>query len=231
MNRYLAGWGLLVAVGGVAMYVLLQLLEEEAFFMSVFYIPPAQEVAAGVTAFGILMVAASTFSKWPRYASLDHEAAGRYFVRLALVNALAAAVFVSAMLVPPLELPILITEWPGIYIVIAYGSFVGFGVIGMLGWGLVYQMLPGFFSRYSLDRRSVVLQLVLSEVGVLVVSVVLFLAGFSGASLVHDGTVGQVFIGASMEFADIPVATAIFAVMVSVFLGVSNIVLARKAPQ
>jgi hypothetical protein len=228
MNRYLAAWGSLVAVGGATMYALLQALGRQTFFMASYYLPSAMVAAAGVVIAGVIMLVASAIVEWPRYTAVSNEVAARYFGRLALVNALAAAVFASAMLIPPLELPILLTEWPGIYIVIAYGSFVGFGVIGMLAWGLMYQMLPNFFSRSFLDRRSVILQLVLSEVGVFGVSTILFLAGFTGASLVHDNLVGPVFVGASMEFADIPVATSIFVVIVSVFLGAINILGARK---
>jgi hypothetical protein len=231
MNRYLAAWGVLVAAGGVVMYLLLQALRGETFFMAAYYIPPAQEVAAGVVAAGAIMLVVSAFSERPRYSVLGNETAARYFARVALVNALAAAVFASAMLVPPLELPILVTEWPGIYIVVAYGSFVGVGVMGMLGWAVVYQMLPNFFLRSLLDRRSVILQLVLCEVGIFVVSTILFLAGFRGASLVHDGLVGSVFVGASMEFADIPVAVSIFVIIVSVFLGAVNILRAKSVPQ
>ncbi len=229
MNRYLAAWGAIVAASGITMYALLQALQGETFFMAADYIPPAQVVAAGVVTVGALMLVASAFLEWPRYFALSTDAAARYFARLALFNALAAAVFASAMLIPSLELPILLTEWPGIYIAVSYGSFVGFGVMGMLAWGLMYQMLPSFFSRSSLDRRSVIVQLVLSEVGVLVISTILFLAGFRGASLVHEGLVGPVFVGASMEFADIPVATSIFVVIVSVFLGVVNILGAEKS--
>jgi hypothetical protein len=228
MNRYLAAWGALIAAGGVAMYSLLQALGAETFFMAAFYIPPAQEVAAGVVLAGIVMLIASAIVEWPRYSAVSNEVAARYFARLALANSLAAAVFASAMLIPPLELPILFTEWPGIYIAIAFGSFVGFGVLGMLAWALMYQMLPNFFSRSSLDRRSVILQLLLSEVGIFGVSTILFLAGFTGASLVHDSLAGSVVIGASMEFADIPAAASIFVVIVSVFLGAISILGAKK---
>src|SRR6267142_208222 len=48
-----------------------------------------------------------------------------------------------------------LTEWPGIYIVIAYAFFVMFGVVGMLAWSMMYRFTPAFFSREFLDRRSV----------------------------------------------------------------------------
>jgi hypothetical protein len=229
MNRYLAVWGCLLAISSVTMYFLLNALGGETFFMAPYYIPPAQEASIGVVVVGILLAVVSTIFDWPKYSSVSNEVAARYFGRAALVNALVAAIFTIAMVIPSLELPILFTEWPGIYIAISYGSFVGFGVLGLFAWGLMYQNMPNFFSRSLLDRRSVILQLLLSEVGIYSLSTFLFLGGYIGASLVHDGQVGPVFVGASMEFTDIPAAASIFLVVVSVFLGAIGIMRAKNS--
>lgn len=223
MNRYTATWGCLLAASGVLMHFLLVALGQETFFMAQDYLPPAQIVSYGIIAAGIVFLIASFVAEWPRYAGVTNYEASRYFGRVALVNALAAAVFAAPMLVPSLELPILLTVWPGIYIVVAYTSFVLFGVLGMLGWSVMYRLAPAFFSRGFFDRRSVLVQLALSEVAVYAASTVLFSAGYIGASLVHDGHVGNVFVGASMEFSDIPAAISIFVIIVSVFLGAINI--------
>ncbi len=212
------------------MWLLLQGLYSVNFFMMGFYIPPAQTVAEGTTFAGILLLLASLVSEWPRYAEVSNETAARYFGWAALVNALAAAVFTVPMLVPSLEFPILIAEWPGIYLVIAYAFFIIFGVIGMLGWSVMYSFMPTFFSKEWVDRRSVILQLLLSEVGIYVASTFLFIAGFRGASLVHDGNAGYAVVGATMEIADLPSAVAIFVIIVSVFLGALNI-LRRSGPE
>jgi len=223
MNTYAAAWGCLLAASGVVMHFLLLGLGQESFFMSGVYLPPAQVASYGTIAAGVALLFTSFVTEWPRYVEISNEVASRYFGRIALFNAIAAAIFAAPMLVPSLELPILLTEWPGIYIVIAYAFFVIFGVVGMLCWSVMYQFTPAFFSRRLLDRRSVILQLVLSEVGIYAVSTVLFAAGFVGASLVHEGKVGSVFVGASMEFSDIPAAISIFIIIVSVFLGAANV--------
>jgi hypothetical protein len=223
MNTFTVAWGGLLAASGVVMHFLLLGLGRESFFMSAVYLPPAQIASYGVIAAGIALVLASFVTERPRYFEINTEVASKYFGRIALVNALAAAVFATPMLMPSLELPILLTEWPGIYIVIAYAFFVIFGVVGMLAWSMMYRFTPAFFSRQSLDRRSVLLQLILSQVGIYTLSSVLFAAGYIGASLVHDGKVGSVFVGASMEFSDIPAAVSIFVIIVSVFLGAVSI--------
>jgi hypothetical protein len=222
MNRFTVFWGGLLAASGVVMHFLLLGLRQEPFLNGPRYIPPAQTVSYGVVAAGILLLLVGLVGKWPRYAELSNEEASKYFGRIALINAVAAAIFVAPMLDPRLELPILLTEWPGIYIVVAYGFFVIFGVIGMLGWSMMYRFMPAFFSRSSLDRRSILLQLILSEVGIYTVSSILFLAGFIGATLVHNGESGFA-VGGPMEFSDIPAAVAIFIIIVSVFLGAISI--------
>jgi len=230
MNTFTATWGGLLAASGVVMNFLLLGLGQESFFMSAVYLPPAQIASYGVIAAGVALLLASFVTDWPRYVEVSNEVASRYFGRIALVNALAAAIFAAPMLVPSLELPILLTEWPGMYIFIAYTFFVIFGVMGMFSWSVMYHLAPAFFSRRLLDRRSVILQLVLSEVGIYTVSTVLFAAGYTGASLAHDGKVGPVFIGASMEFSDIPAAISIFMIIVSVFLGAANILYGKGKP-
>jgi hypothetical protein len=223
MNTYTATWGGLLAASGVVMHFLLLGLGEEPFHMAGIYLPPAQLVAYATIAAGAALFLSSFVMSWPRYSEISNEVASKYFGRLALVNALAAAVFAAPMLDPSLEFPILLTQWPGIYIVIAYGFFVIFGVIGMLGWSMMYRFTPSFFSRDHLDRRSILLQVIFSEVGIYIVSTSLFLAGFIGARLVDAGQVGPVIVGAAMEFSDIPAAAAIFLIIVSVFLGAISI--------
>jgi hypothetical protein len=235
MNTYLAIWGALLALSGVAMHFLLTGLEYVTFFMASVYLPPAQIVSYGIIVAGSVLLLASFVIRWPRYAAVSNDVASRYFGRIALVNGLAAAVFVAPMLVPPLQLPILLTEWPGIYIVIAYAFFVIFGVMGMLAWSMMYHFTPAFFSRRELlDRRSILLQLILSEVAIYAVSTVLFLSGYIGAREVHDVTFGNPvlnpLVGSSMEFSDIPAAVSIFLIVVSVFLGAITIMTGKARP-
>ncbi len=235
MNTYLAIWGALLTLSGVTMHFLLIGMEYVTFFMAPTYLPPAQIASYGVILAGLVLLLASFIIRWPRYATITNDAASRYFGRIALVNGLAAAVFVAPMLVPPLELPILLTEWPGIYIVVAYAFFVIFGVLGMLAWSVMYHFAPAFFSRRELlDRRSILVQLFLSEVAIYAVSTVLFLAGYIGAREVHDVTFGNPvldpLVGSSMEFSDIPAAVSIFLIVVSVFLGAITIMTGKARP-
>jgi hypothetical protein len=107
--------------------------------------------------------------------------------------------------------------------------------MGMLAWSVMYHFAPAFFSRRELlDRRSVLLQLVLSEVAIYAVSTVLFLAGYVGAREVHDVTFGNPvlnpLVGSSMEFSDIPAAVSIFLIVVSVFLGAITIMTGKARP-
>lgn len=214
MNRYALAWGAILALSGVVMHLLLNGLREQTFRLSLFN---WQTISFGVIAAGIILAIFGLVSDRPRYAGISSDTAAKYFAWAALVNAVVAAVITAGMLIPPLEFPILFTEWPGIYIFIGYASFILFGVIGMLAWGTLFYLAPKFFSRQLLDRRSFILHLFLSEVGVYVASSVLFYAGFLGATYAHMGF-GAVVVGISIEFADVPAAIGVFIVIVSVFL-------------
>ncbi len=73
------------------MHFLLLRLGEQSFFMSGVYLPPAQIVSYGVVSARIVLLLASLVIKWPRYIEISSDPASRYFGRMALFHALAAA--------------------------------------------------------------------------------------------------------------------------------------------
>ena len=50
------------------------------------------------------------------------------FLKLSILNTIVAIIFLFPILIPQLAFPILITEWPGIYMVLAYFIFL-FGAL------------------------------------------------------------------------------------------------------
>ena len=138
-----------------------------------------------------------------------------------MINALAAALFTLPLFYPPLDFPILITEWPAIYMIIAYSFFIIFGVLGMMAWSYTYSTFAMILSKENFSRPLVIFQILLSNIGVYGMSISLFLGGYIGAYLAYIGS-GSIIVGANMEFSDIPSAFSIALCIMSVFLGVSN---------
>jgi len=154
---------------------------------------------------------------------IESRIASKYFGYSALINAVMAAAFTLPLFYPPLDFPILITEWPGMYMIIAYAFFIIFGVLGMFAWSLSYSSLAAVLSKGNFSRPIVIFQLAISNLGVYGMAISLFLGGYLGSYLAYNGA-GSIIVGASMEFSDIPAAFSIFLCIISVFVGVANFI-------
>jgi hypothetical protein len=159
--------------------------------------------------------------------TIDNDGVARLYFRLALINTVSAALFAAPLLDPRLAFPILITRWPGIYMVVAYTFFVLVGILGMLSWGIFFHLLPSMFERTSVRRFWLFAQVVVTEVGVYALAIFMFLGGYIGASLNYSGA-GDFIVGAAMEVAVIPSALGIFMVILGTLIGVTNVLLAKS---
>jgi hypothetical protein len=160
-------------------------------------------------------------------STIDTEGVARFYFRLALINTVSAALFAAPLLDPRFEFPILITRWPGIYMVVAYTFFVLVGVLGMFCWGIFFHLLPSMFGRTSVRRFWLFAQVVVTEVGVYALAIFMFLGGYIGSSLNYSGAADFV-VGAAMEVTVIPSALGIFLVTLGTLIGVTNVLLAKS---
>jgi hypothetical protein len=225
LNRFVSSLGALVLGTAPVMYLLLLSLRTETFRGDIpMWISISQLLAV---AGAVLLLAGSAMRGGP-LSAIPTEAGARIFFYSALVNALAAAVLVSPILYPGFEFPILITRWPGIYMVIAYTFFVLVGVFGMVAWGVTLHLLPSIMEKTAVRKPLLLLQLGMMEAGVYIFAVSTFLGGYVGAALNYAGT-GDIVVGASMEFTVIPAAIGIFLLICSTVLGVGNLALGKQA--
>lgn len=225
MNRFVSSLGALALGTAPVMYLLLSSLRTETFRGDIpMWIGVSQLLAvAGV----VLLLGGSAMRGGP-LSLIPTEAGARIFFYSALVNALAAAVLVAPILDPRFEFPILITRWPGIYMVIAYTFFVLVGVLGMVAWGVTLHLMPSVMDKTAVRKPLLLLQLGMMEVGVYVFAISTFLGGYIGAALAYAGT-GDIIVGASMEVTVIPAAIGIFLLICSTVLGVGNVALGKQS--
>jgi hypothetical protein len=219
MRRPLVLLGALVLGSGVAMYIMLGQLKSD-FFRA--YLPPWVYASYAAMGLGGAVLAAGVALRSDGKREVSTDAAAVAMGKLALVNAVAAAIFVAPVLYPGFRFPILITQWPGIYMVLAYVSFVMVGVLGTAAWTMFYFRAPDLFHRERLGATGVALHAAMTEVGVYGVSVSMFLGGYVGSWLAYTGA-GPVAVGAQMEFSVIPAAVSIFLVGAGTFVGVVNL--------
>ncbi len=209
MNKAVTITGALVCASGVTMFFLVGLLRSETYRAAIMI----YEYSALVV--GVIGAGAFVFGLVARDSPLgmiDTEGVARFYFRLALINTISAALFAAPVLDPRFEFPILITRWPGVYMVIAYTFFVVVGIIGALCWGIFFHLLPSMFDRASVRRFWLLTQVGVTEVGIYLLAIFMFLGGYIGASLNYVGD-GDFIVGAAMEVAVIPAALGIFLVV------------------
>ena len=224
MNKPVTISGALVCGSGFVMWFLVSLLRSETYRAAIVVY---EYCAFVVGILGAAIFVVGLVAKGVELSSIDTEGVARFYFRLTLINTISAALFAAPIVDPRLEFPILITRWPGVYMVIAYTFFVIIGILGTLGWGVIFHMLPMMFDRSSVRRFWLIVQIGVTEVGVYMIAIFMFLGGYIGASLNYVGD-GDYIVGAAMEPAVIPAAIGIFLVVLGTIMGVANVLLARR---
>ncbi len=225
MRRPFVYLGALALGSGAAMNLLLGQLRSD-FFRA--YLPPWVYVSYVTIVFGVTLIALGIRLK-PRGPDVLRAAkAGSYMARLALANAVGAAFLVAPVIVPSFRLPILITQWPGIYMILAYFSFLVVGVLGMAGWSSMFVHLPESFGKDAVGGIGFAAQVLLTEIGVYALAISMFLGGYVGSWLSYTGA-GPVAVGAQMEFSVIPSAVSIYLVVAGTIVGAVNVLMSGRS--
>jgi hypothetical protein len=224
MNRFITVWGLILAASGGVMYLLITGLRFQTFRPQLL---PYENTALAAGAVGLVVLVTGVALKPARAGAIEATKVSKYFLYGALFNSVAAVFFISPVLDPSLKFPILITQWPGIYMVIAYSMFLLVGIVGMLSWCVAYNLAPRLLSKILVDKRMVVLHYALIEAGIYALAISMFIGGYAGATILYEGA-GPAVVGAQMEIGVIPSAVAIFTLMLSTIVGVATILLAKS---
>lgn len=214
---------ILIGIGGLMNYLLSSL--RSVYFRA--YLPPWVYASYGVLVGGAALAVLGFAAKPAPLARMPSSTAAKALENVALFNVLVASCFAGLVLYPGLKFPILITQWPGIYMTVAFFSFVVVGVVGTYAWASMIRSMPGAGRGESVLKQLFLVQLVSGEVGIVGLAFAMFAGGYVGASQSYMGF-GSVVVGIDMEFAVIPSAVAIFLVVASSVAGVANVVLSGR---
>jgi len=225
MRRPFVYLGALALGSGAAMNFLLGQLRSD-FFRA--YLPPWVYASYATIVLGVILIVAGTALKPRGPDVLRASKAARYMAGLALANAVAAGCLVAPVIVPSFRLPILLTQWPGIYMILAYFSFLVVGVLGMAVWSTMLMQLPDTFGKEGVGGIGFAAQVLMTEVGVYALAISMFLGGYVGSWLAYTGA-GPVAVGAQMEFSVIPSAVSIYLVVAGTIVGVVNVLMSGRS--
>ena len=152
----------------------------------------------------------------------------KYFACATFINLGSAIAFTAPIFLPRLQFPILLTEWPGIYIFIGYSAFLIAGVLGMLAWAITYYLIWKVFNKSSCDKKIFFSQITVTNIGVYTASTFMFAGGYQGAFYAHEGFAAFI-VGKIMESTVIPSAVGIALSMLGNIFGLANVFVMLRA--
>jgi heme/copper-type cytochrome/quinol oxidase subunit 1 len=156
---------------------------------------------------------------------LQADAAARYCIYVALGNMLIAAGSTIPMLIPELGLPLVIEQWPGTWMFIAYFILLICGVVGFVSWGVIYYLAPRIMGRRTVNKLLSLIHITFFEGSLLGVTAMMSLvAGFQGGNLLHDGF-GQFIVTRTIEWVVIPIGSLIVVAILATLVGIFNLLL------
>ncbi|MEM4302660.1 MAG: hypothetical protein QW470_06740 [Candidatus Caldarchaeum sp.] len=152
---------------------------------------------------------------------LDTTTASRYFLLSTLINICAGIVITAPVLVARLALPLKLTEWPGTWMFVAYGVFLGFGVLGTLAWSTIYYLAGELFAVEHLRRSAVIIHLTLHNIAAYGIGFLMgYAVGYVGGTARLEGF-GLAVITALVSWAVIPIGLLVFVGLLSALLGLT----------
>lgn len=160
--------------------------------------------------------------------TIETERMARYFAYIALVNALAAALFTTPILVPTFGIPLIAGIFPGTWMLIAYLAFLAVGVMGMVGWAAMYYLASRLMGKKNTTKMFAIMHLVIVEVSVYGVATLMSAAGWIGGQALRQG-LAVAAVGFLIEWLILPTGAFVALVVFGQALGILNMINTLRA--
>jgi MFS family permease len=161
---------------------------------------------------------------------LEIDKLSKFFFYATLFNFIVAVAITTPIIVPEFTFPLVLTDWPGTWIFIAYFLFLIVAVLGSLGWAVLLDMMKRRFNKEYVNRYMAEAHLTLSYIGIYGQTSLMFIVGYTGgyAALLGYGkaTITQGVIGWMV----VPIGVFIFLFIIGTVIGVANLLLALTSP-
>ena len=155
--------------------------------------------------------------------TIETERMARYFMYVALVNAFAAAIFTTPILVPTFGIPLIAGIFPGTWMLIAYLAFLAVGVMGMVGWAAMYYLASHLLGKKNTSKIFAIMHLVFVEVSVYGFAALMSAAGWVGGQGLRQG-LAVAAVGFLIEWLILPTGAFVALVVLGEVLGILNMI-------
>tara|TARA_B100001245_G_C22778187_1_gene375895 strand:- start:243 stop:740 length:498 start_codon:yes stop_codon:yes gene_type:complete len=154
--------------------------------------------------------------------TIETKIISKYFLILTLINTVAAIFFTLPILIPTSGIPLIVGVFPGTWLLIGYFLFLIVGVIGMLGWSIMYNLMGPMFNRSRTYKKLAIIQLVFIELSIYGVASTISYIGWSGGQALRQGF-SIASVGFLIEPYVLPTGVFVSLVLVGQLCGIINI--------
>ncbi len=157
-------------------------------------------------------------------ASMAIDGLIRYFLYVTIFNTFVAVAITAPIIIPQFAFPLKLEVWPGTWMFISYLVFLVVGVLGMLGWGILFFLIKRLSNVESCDRFLGATSLVLMEMSLYALTILMFTAAYVGGSFQFTG-IGQSIITYVIGPLVVPMGVSIFIFLIGALMGLMNVVI------
>lgn len=148
------------------------------------------------------------------------------FVIAAILNLIVAVVITIPVLVPEFTFPLVLTDVPGTWILVAYYLFLIVAVLGSIGWAVMFDLVERRFGKTKVNRYMAEAHMTLAYLGIYGQTTLMFIVGYTGgyAELLGFGkaTITQGIVGWMV----VPIGVFIYLFLAGTIIGVANLLFA-----
>ena len=153
---------------------------------------------------------------------IEARTISKYFLILALINTIAAIFFTLPILIPTSGIPLIVGVFPGTWLLIAYLLFLIVGLIGMLAWSLVYNLIESIFQKKNTIKKLAIIHLVFVELAIYGCESTMSFIGWQGGQALRQG-LSIASVGFLIEPYVLPTGVFVSLVLLGQLIGVYNI--------
>jgi hypothetical protein len=150
----------------------------------------------------------------------------RYFILATIVNLAAAVAFTTPVIVPEFIFPLKLEIWPGTWMYFSFFAFLTVGVLGTLGWAVLWDLIKKYFGVTETNKYLSAAHFSITELAVYGETCLMFAVGYIGGGAALIGIPKEEITQGLIGWMVVPIGIFILLYLVGTLLGIANLALA-----